>query len=466
MRLMKMRFMKSRTLSTVAAALLTLVALSRAETKVVVAHSDNDTAAAGFRFVNVPAPAKRDAATEAQFAVVEGEPDPNGGGLAALHDGRFPMEEDQPSENFFFKPNTDGGRLVIDLGAVIEVQQVNTYSWHPGARGPQVYKLWASDGSGLGFNSRPKRGTDPEACGWRSVANVDTRPRQEEMGGQYGVSVLSSEGVLGKYRYLLLDISRTEDKDGFGNTFYSGICVIDRNASPAEVLEMASSNVAVERLELEGGKYHITLNTTETPDLTAWAHESLAPVVKEWYPKIVELLPSEGFEAPTNISIVFSQNMRGVAATGGTRIRCAASWFRENLKGEAVGSVVHELVHVAQQYGRARRSASATTPGWVVEGIADYIRWFKYEPQSQGARITKRNIARARYDASYRITAAFLDWVAEKHDKSIFMQLNAAAREGKYSEELWKKFAGKTVQELGEDWKKEMEANAEKEPTQ
>ena len=128
--------------------------------------------------------------------------------------------------------------------------------------------------------------------------------------------------------------------------------------------------------------------------------------MREWYPKIVGLLPSEGFEAPKNVSIVFSQNMRGVAATGGTRIRCAASWFRQNLKGEAIGSVVHELVHVAQQYGRARSGTSSATPGWVVEGIADYIRWFKYEPQSQGARITKRNIARARYDASYRITAA------------------------------------------------------------
>jgi hypothetical protein len=25
------------------------------------------------------------------------------------------------------------------------------------------------------------------------------------------------------------------------------------------------------------------------------------------------------------------------------------------------------------------------TPGWVVEGIPDYIRWFLYEPQSHGA---------------------------------------------------------------------------------
>ena len=62
-------------------------------------------------------------------------------------------------------------------------------------------------------------------------------------------------------------------------------------------------------------------------------------------------------------------------------------WFRANLQGEAIGSVVHELVHVVQEYGRARRENPEATrsPGWLVEGLADYIRWFLYEPQSHGA---------------------------------------------------------------------------------
>ena len=79
-----------------------------------------------------------------------------------------------------------------------------------------------------------------------------------------------------------------------------------------------------------------------------------------------------------------------MAATGGTRVTCAAEWFRRNLEGEAKGAVVHELVHVVQQYGRARRNNPDATrpPGWLVEGIPDYIRWFLYEPQSRGAEIT------------------------------------------------------------------------------
>jgi hypothetical protein len=143
------------------------------------------------------------------------------------------------------------------------------------------------------------------------------------------------------------------------------------------------------------------------------------------------------------------------ASAGGGRINCNVGWFRRNLKGEAVGSVVHEMVHVVQQYGRGRRNnPNATrTPGWVTEGIPDYIRWFLYEPQSKGAEITTRNFARARYDGNYRITANFLNWVIEKFDKELHVKLNAAAREGKYSEVLWKEYTGKTLQELGDEWR-------------
>ena len=49
------------------------------------------------------------------------------------------------------------------------------------------------------------------------------------MGGQYGVSVADSNGAaIGRYRYLLFDIFRTESDDAFGNTFYSEIAVVEK----------------------------------------------------------------------------------------------------------------------------------------------------------------------------------------------------------------------------------------------
>ena len=101
-------------------------------------------------------------------------------------------------------------------------------------------------------------------------------------------------------------------------------------------------------------------------------------------------------------------------------------------------------------------------PGWLVEGSADYIRWFKYEPQSHGAdmgwlRQHGKNFS-PHYNDSYRITANFLDWVSEKYDKDIVGQMNAAMRDGKYEDDLWQKYTGKTAPELGEEWQKEINA--------
>lgn len=431
-------------------------AANHGEVTTTVAHNSNASPALDFKFGNTPQPSRSDAATKAVFSIVEGQRDRNGGTLDKLHDGLIPTNEDQPTENFFFAAGTSGGRLFINLGAPAEIKQVNSYSWHPGSRGPQVYKLYASNG-GERLNQKPAIGTDPATCGWRLIADVDTRPPVGTGGGQYAVSISDSDGILGRFQYLLLDVSATEQSDAFGNTFFSEIDVVDTTSEvlPAMPANQIANEAGKELVDADKGKYQITIDTTETPDLTEWAHNELAPVVREWYPKIVEMLSSEGYEAPRRISIVFSASMRGVAATSGTQVRCAASWFRGELQREARGAVVHELVHVVQSYGRARRTNPnpTRTPGWLVEGIADYIRWFLYEPQTRGAEITARNLSRASYDASYRITANFLNWVVQTQDKDIVKKLNAAAREGRYDEALWKEFTGRTVQELSEAWK-------------
>ncbi len=432
-------------------------AISFGEIQVVSERNDSADASAAFQFQNVPRPARGDAAANAKFTLVDGVIDPNSGGLATLNDGRLPTEDDQPARNFFFSARTAGGRLHLDLGSVIEIKQINTYSWHAGLRGPQVYQLYASDGATADFNPRPTLNTDPAQGGWKLIAKVDTRPASGDSGGQYGVSVFDSAGNLGQFRHLLFAIARTTADDPFDNTFYSEIDAVDANAPAIAETELAVAATPVTHVfDAQEGKYQFTLDTTVAPDLTEWAEKELKPVVQEWYPKIVEMLPSEGFTAPARVTILFRDNMGGTpASASGSRINCNVDWFRRNLKGEAIGSVVHEMVHVVQQYGRARRGDPNVTrpPGWLVEGIPDYIRWFLYEPQTRGAEITSRNFARARYDASYRVTGNFLNWAVETHGKELVVNLNAAARQGRYREDLWKDHTGKTVQELGEEWR-------------
>lgn len=225
----------------------------------------------------------------------------------------------------------------------------------------------------------------------------------------------------------------------------------------AKAEEGSATGEGAHRAIVETGKYVITIDSSEAPDLCGWVETKLRPVVKEWYPKLVEMLPSEGYEAPEKVTITLDKDAKGVAYAAGDKITCAVDWFRKNLEGEAVGAVVHEMVHVVQNYGWGRRNAPdgerKRTPGWIVEGIPDYIRWFLYEPETKGAEITERNLSRAKYDANYRISGNFINWVVEKYDKEIVRKINAAARAAKYSEELWKEYTGKTLEELGAEWK-------------
>ncbi len=429
--------------------------LAHAEVAVTVGHNQNDDATAAFKFKNVPSPSAGNAAMRAKFTIVDGDIDPNSGDLSKLNDGKLPDTEDQPDENFFFNAGTSGGRLEADLGGVIGIKQINTYSWHSNTRGPQVYKLYASDGASKDFNVAPTNGVNPETCGWKLIATVNTKAKDDDdNGGQYGVSISDTNGTVGKYRYLLFDIASTESDDDFGNTFFSEINVIDANA-PAAAKHSIAQTVPSESFTFKtvDGKCEITVNTAAAPGLKDWAEQKLAPVLAEWYPKIVALLPSEGFTAPTHYSITIKP-MDGVAYTAGTRVAVSKKWIEDEMNNEAVGSLVHESVHVVQQYN------FGDAPSWIVEGMADYVRWFLYEPQSHGADIVymRRVGKNFRYDDKYRITANFLNWVTEKYDTNIVTEVNVVLREDKYTDDFWKQHTGKTVQELGAEWKKEVMA--------
>jgi hypothetical protein len=188
-------------------------------------------------------------------------------------------------------------------------------------------------------------------------------------------------------------------------------------------------------------KYEITINTSEAPDLKEWATKQRSDIEK-WYPIIIQYLPSEGYTAPKKFTITF-KNMDGVAYTSGTSIMCSAAWFRSHQNDQ--GALIHEMAHVVQQY------RGQGNPGWLIEGIADYIRWFKYEPTNKRPH---PNLARAKYTDSYRTTAAFLEFVATNFDHEFVVRMNEALREGRYLPSLWQEYTGKTVDELWDEYVK------------
>ncbi|HSE33212.1 MAG TPA: hypothetical protein VLA93_16680 [Pyrinomonadaceae bacterium] len=198
------------------------------EVKITIDHNANNAANQEFKFKNVPSPVKDDAAAKAKLVLIDGEIDGNGADLVAVTDGVLPADRDEPAANFFFNAGTSGGRFRLDFGRAIDVAQVNTYSWHPNTRGPQIYKLYGSDGTYPNFNPDPNRRIDPTTVGWGLIASVNTSTTHGVDGGQYAVGISSSAGTLGRYRHLMFDCYVTETNDDWGNTFYSEIDVIEK----------------------------------------------------------------------------------------------------------------------------------------------------------------------------------------------------------------------------------------------
>src|SRR5580658_7092928 len=82
-----------------------------------------------------------------------------------------------------------------------------------------------------------------------------------------------------------------------------------------------------ESFPIANNKYYVVLDVSEVPELAAWARQTLIPVVQDWYPKIIALLPSPNYSPPKSFTITFKRDMPGIANTAGTRITAAGAWY-------------------------------------------------------------------------------------------------------------------------------------------
>ena len=205
-----------------------------------------------------------------------------------------------------------------------------------------------------------------------------------------------------------------------------------------EIAIRSNPKVAVFRYPIE-----FALDVADAPEMREWAEKTVR-ICERRYAMICDELASDGFTPTTQIRMSIKADYKGVAEASGNRIKGAVAWFKAH--PDDIGAMIHEIVHCVQLY-RGR-----STPGWLVEGIADYVRFWKYEPGKAG----RLQPERAKYDGSYRTTAAFLAFVTEKYDKQAVKKLNAIAREGKYDVGVWKTLTGKSVEELNQEWRQSL----------
>jgi hypothetical protein len=188
--------------------------------------------------------------------------------------------------------------------------------------------------------------------------------------------------------------------------------------------------------------------TGEVPEDLAPVRDRALALCREKLPLLMRHLDAPGWVPPKRTSIRFDASLDIPACASSEGVRLGVKWFRAH-PGD-IGAAVHELVHVLQAYPEPKRAEPGaavkhTKPGWLVEGIADYLRWVVCCPEP---RALPDHFAKRSYRESYRTAAVFLDWIAKRSGPQVLLDWNDALRRGVFHEGLIEKGTGKALDPL------------------
>lgn len=198
----------------------------------------------------------------------------------------------------------------------------------------------------------------------------------------------------------------------------------------------------------------------------------VAPVkalCEEWYPKINAILYGEGAPLPfPTVEVILEpaiwsgtgQDRTVVPAyTNGNTIHVNSAYLVD-IPDDYLAMMIHELTHVNQAYG------DQAGAGWLVEGIADYVRHKYYEKDIEprlhldvGGKLEGFELDRNHHDFEhkgymdgYTVTGAFLYWLEVRKDENIVPALNRALREKHYTDAIFQEHCGSPLEALWQEF--------------
>lgn len=140
------------------------------------------------------------------------------------------------------------------------------------------------------------------------------------------------------------------------------------------------------------------------------------------------------------VTFIIDPGYTGVAAAGGGVVRVNPKWMADH--PEDIDVVTHEAMHIVQAY------PGGAGPGWLTEGIADYVRHVYGVNNEAGKWALPKFDSKHHYTNAYRVTARFLVWAEKNYNKKLVNKLDNAMRTKTYKPELWQELTGKTLDEL------------------
>lgn len=210
-----------------------------------------------------------------------------------------------------------------------------------------------------------------------------------------------------------------------------------RHSVPGKSMSVSAPDGSgpLQQINYRQGDYSLTFRNND-PDFDTAIRNKLVATYFAVYPA-----EARRFNKNTVKHVIFSVDTayHGVAATGGGKTTFSSAYYRRFPAD--IDVVTHEVMHLVQSYPHYH-------PVWLVEGIADYVR-YEYGLHNKSAGWTMPNYnPKQSYKNSYRITARFLVWIQEHGDKKVVDQLDGSLRNNTYDKDTWKKLTGKSV----DDW--------------
>lgn len=179
----------------------------------------------------------------------------------------------------------------------------------------------------------------------------------------------------------------------------------------------------------------VTNHDTRTRSATV-AH--MTDLFFDVYPRLVER-----FNAGAPRTVEFSIGPSSyIAGASGNEVRYQTEWLLDHPEDYDV--VVHEVMHIVQSY--------TTAPGWLTEGIADYVRDQYGVNNAAAGWSLQMPGAGSSYTDGYGTTGRFLLWLEARYEVEFVDMLDTELRGGSYVPDFWISYTGKTVEQLWQDY--------------
>jgi hypothetical protein len=216
----------------------------------------------------------------------------------------------------------------------------------------------------------------------------------------------------------------------------------------SSVVCMSQNPVAIKTTDdvktIKKGRYTLVFECKD-PSFNQAISQKLIDTYFKVYPKLVKKYNKK---ATKSVIFVIDPVYTGVAGTSNGKIVFSSKYMTSHPTD--IDIVTHETMHIVQSYG-----GRSGMPGWLTEGIADYVRFASGVDNAGGGWSLPKFSEKHSYKNSYRITARFLAWLEDSGHKGIVKKLDQAGRDKTYENgAIWANLTGKTIDALWADYSK------------